>query len=107
MTLFLQFVGPLGEPVYVRPERVDGVREIALTVGGRPVRGAMVLLANRETFRVQGSADAIAAAVEGWQAERDSKYQFGTLVAGITPENVHPEIGRYVDDNVDAVGRIR
>lgn len=70
MSLFIQFVGPLGEPVYVRPDRVDGVREIALTVNGRPVRGAFVLLTNRETFRVQGSADAITAAIEQWHADK-------------------------------------
>lgn len=74
MSLFLQFVGPLGEPVYVRPDRVDGIREVSLMVGGRPVRGTFVLLASRETFKVQGSADAVAAAIGHWHAENAPKF---------------------------------
>lgn len=85
MNKFLQFVGPLGEPVHVRPDRVDGVREIALTVKGRPVRGAFILLANRETFRVQGSADAIVAAVEAWHVEHEPVFAELKIDGGMTP----------------------
>lgn len=66
--LFLQFTDLYGQPVYVRPERVDAVKGIKVVRKivdtdvdvVRPrvdyEEGSLIVLTNRETFRVRGAA---------------------------------------------------
>jgi hypothetical protein len=62
--LFLQFLDLYGNPVYVRPERVDALRGIAVTHEGRPKAGTLIVLTNREAFRVRDQVDMVMVAIE-------------------------------------------
>jgi hypothetical protein len=71
--LFLQFLDLYGNPVYLRPERVDALRGIAVTHEGSLRAGTMVLMANRETFRLRGHVDTISAAISEWHGQNAPK----------------------------------
>jgi hypothetical protein len=77
--LFVQFLDLYGSPVYVRPDRVVALKGIAVTWAGEPKRGTLIVLDNREVFRVRGDVDAIKDGVEGaalW-AENDARLANG------------------------------
>lgn len=61
--MFQQFTDLYGNPVFVRPERVEAVRGIAVTWNGQPRPGTLIVMESRETFRVRGLAEGIAAEI--------------------------------------------
>lgn len=67
--MFLQFLDLYGNPVYVRPERVDGLRGVSVSWEGKPRAATFIVLSNRETFRVRGHVDTIMGAIEAWYAD--------------------------------------
>jgi len=77
--LFLQFLDLYGNPVYVRPERVDALRGIAVTWESKPRAATLIVMTNRETFRVRGHVDAVKDGIDAWLAEHAPKLVVGDL----------------------------
>lgn len=71
--MYLQFLDLYGNPVYLRPERVDALRGVAVTWDGKPRAATLILMTNRETFRVRGLVDVVHDAIVAWHNEQALK----------------------------------
>ncbi|MGZ6199159.1 MAG: hypothetical protein ACXWNL_16105 [Vulcanimicrobiaceae bacterium] len=68
--MYLQFLDLYGNPVYVRPERVDALRGVSTLWEGKPRAATLIVMTNRETFRVRGLVDVVHDAIVAWHKER-------------------------------------
>lgn len=68
--MYLQFLDLYGNPIYVRPERVDALRGVAEAWEGSRRAATLIVMTNRDTFRVRGHVDTIKDGIEAWHAER-------------------------------------
>lgn len=75
--MFLQFLDLYGNPVYVRPERIEALRGVAVTWEGRPKAATLIVMTNRETFRVRGLVDAVHDAIVAWHEANTPKLVLG------------------------------
>lgn len=102
--MFLQFLDLYGNPVYLRPDRVDALRGMAVTHDGQLRAGTMVLMTNRETFRLRGHVDTISEAVSRWIDEHSPKLTVGETL--IRSDEARPDgttvttLSRSVDQSV-------
>lgn len=80
--MFLQFLDLYGNPVHVRPELVAALRGIAVTWEGKPRAATLILMNNRETFRLRGDVDAIRDGIYAWMLERS----VARIKLGIDPD---------------------
>lgn len=74
--MFLQFLTPNGNPVYLRPELVAALAGYHKTVEGRAALCTRITLTNREDVFVRGDVDAIKDAVEAWHAEQRASSEY-------------------------------
>lgn len=62
--MFLPFVDFNGNVTLIRPEHVVALRAIPSRYHGKLIEGTLVVLDNRETFRIQGSAEQVMTQIE-------------------------------------------
>jgi hypothetical protein len=79
--LYLQFLDLYGNPIYLRPERVDALRGIATTWNGTPRAATLIVMTNRETFRVRGHVDTVKDGIEAWLDANTPKMMVGEVMA--------------------------
>lgn len=84
--MFLQFLDLYGNPVYVRPERVDALRGIATTWEGTSRAATLIVMTNRETFRLRGHVDTIKDGIDAWHRGRAPKAMTATATFEGCPE---------------------
>jgi hypothetical protein len=104
--LYLQFLDLYGNPTYVRPERVDALRGIPVTFEGRPCAGTLLVMTNRETFRVRGHVDTIHDALVAWHTENEPKAPFSSTAVSLRSQWLNPvRVEPGCPDVVDCVRR--
>ncbi len=84
--MFLQFLTPKGNPVYLRPELVASLAGYHTTHEGRPWLATRITLTTREDLYVRGDVDAIKDAVEAWHEANTPKW----VVSPGQPVDIQP-----------------
>lgn len=79
--MFLQFLSPKGNPVYVRPDRVVALGGYHTTHDRRPALATHITLEGGGKAFVLGDVDVVKDALEAWHVENAPKMVVGELAS--------------------------